>query len=154
MIDGVKVIPLDVHMDDRGYLMEIARNTHDSSSHGVVHKFGQVYLVGDMARETIRAYHKHERTWDWFCIVKGSAKFVLVDERSNSDTYGERVTIVAGERKPVLITIPPGVYHGWMSLEDNTMLISIASEPYDRQSPDEERIDPDYFGDTWAVVGR
>jgi dTDP-4-dehydrorhamnose 3,5-epimerase-like enzyme len=57
MIDGVKVVDLVTHEDDRGYLTEIARHAGDPQPHGVVHQFGQVYLVGDPARGTIRAFH-------------------------------------------------------------------------------------------------
>lgn len=154
MIQDVQVIPLVAHMDDRGYLIEIARHTGDPESHGVVHRFGQVYLVGDMTKGTVRAYHKHAELWDWFFISHGSAKFVLKDDRPDSPTYGEMTTIVIGERKPALIVVPPGVYHGWMSLEDDTQMVSIASHTYNREQPDEVRISPDSFGDVWMVKGR
>ena len=154
MIDGVKVIPLAVHHDDRGYLVEVARCADDPGPHGVVHQFGQTYLVGNMTRGTIRAFHKHEELWDWFFISHGSAKFVLVDDRDNGTSKGEMMTIVISERKPSLIVVPPGVYHGWMSLEDDTQMISIASHTYNREQPDEVRIPPDSFGDVWTVKGR
>lgn len=64
------------------------------------------------------------------------------------------MTVVVGERKPALIVVPPGVYHGWMSLEDDTQMISIASHTYNREKPDEVRISPDSFGDVWTVKGR
>lgn len=149
MIQGVEVVPLVVRADDRGYLIEILRATDPYFT-----RFGQVYLVGDMARGTIRAFHKHAVLWDWFFISHGSAKFVLKDDRPDSPTYGEMMTIVAGERNPTLIVVPPGVYHGWMSLEDDTQLISTASEVYNREKPDETRIPPDSFGDVWTVKGR
>lgn len=154
MIDGLKVIHLTVHQDDRGYLVEIARHIHDEEPHSVVHKFGQIYLVGNPTRGTIRAFHKHERLWDWFFISHGSAKFVFRDDRPDSPTLGEMMTVIAGERKPCLIAIPPGIYHGWMSLEDDTQMISVASEAYNREEPDEMRISPDSFGDAWEVKGR
>jgi dTDP-4-dehydrorhamnose 3,5-epimerase len=154
MIQGVKVIPLVAHMDDRGYLIEIARHADDPEPHGVVHQFGQVYLVGDMTRGTIRAFHKHEELWDWFFISHGSAKFVLVDDREDSPTKGEMMTAVVGERRPALLVVPPGVYHGWMSLEDDTQMVSTASHVYNREKPDEVRIPPDAFGDIWTVKGR
>ena len=53
-----------------------------------------------------------------------------------------------------LLVVPPGVYHGWMSLEDDTQLISIASETYNRHKPDEARVPPDSFGDVWTITGR
>jgi dTDP-4-dehydrorhamnose 3,5-epimerase len=141
-------------MDDRGYLIEIARCAGGDEHHAVVHQFGQVYLVGDMDRGTIRAFHKHAELWDWFFISHGSAKFVLKDDRNDSPTYGEIMTIVVGAPKPSLIVVPPGVYHGWMSLEDDTQLVSIASHTYSKEKPDEVRIPADSFGDVWTVKGR
>jgi len=154
MIDGVKVVELKTHVDDRGYLIEIARQTDNEEPHAVVHRFGQAYLVGDATRYTIRAFHKHAELWDWFFISHGSAKFVLKDDRPDSPTYGEMMTIVTGERSPRLIVVPPGVYHGWMALEDDTQMISLASHTYNRDNPDEMRIPSDSFGDVWTVKGR
>jgi dTDP-4-dehydrorhamnose 3,5-epimerase len=154
MINDVKVIDLSAHYDDRGYLIEVARHADDPEPHGVVHQFGQVYLVGNMAGGTVRAFHKHAELWDWFFISHGSAKFVLKDDRADSSTYGEMMTIVVGDRRPRLIVVPPGVYHGWMSLEDDTQMVSTASHTYNREQPDEVRIPPDAFGDVWTVKGR
>lgn len=149
MIKDVSVIELVARVDDRGYLVEIIRATDPHFT-----KFGQVYLVGDLTRGTTRAFHKHEELWDWFFISHGSAKFVLVDDRPGSPTYKEQNTFVAGTRNPSLLVIPPGVYHGWMSLEDDTQMISTASDVYNRAKPDEVRIPPDSFGDVWSVKGR
>jgi dTDP-4-dehydrorhamnose 3,5-epimerase len=153
-IQDVKVIPLTTHMDDRGYLTEIARHSDAPEDHGIVHKFGQVYLVGDMTKGTIRGFHKHNLLWDWFFISHGSAKFVLKDDRDDSPTKGELMTIVIGSRKPATVVVPPGVYHGWMSLEDDTQMISVASEYYNSAEPDEVRIPSDSFGDVWDIKGR
>ena len=154
MIEDVKIIPLSVHTDDRGYLMEIARIQGGDEPHAVVHQFGQVYLVGNMTRGTIRAFHKHLELWDWFCISHGSAKFVLKDDREGSPTFEEMIVVVVGDRKPSLVVVPPGVYHGWMSLEDDTQMVSTASHTYNHEIPDEIRIAPDSFGDVWTVEGR
>ncbi|RJP73552.1 MAG: dTDP-4-dehydrorhamnose 3,5-epimerase [Candidatus Abyssobacteria bacterium SURF_17] len=149
MIQGVRLINLVAHVDDRGYLIEILRATDDHFT-----KFGQVYLVGNMARGTIRAFHKHEALWDWFFISHGSAKFALKDDRPESPTYGQMETHVITQRNPALLVVPPGVFHGWMSLEDDTQMISTASEVYNRQKPDEVRVPPDSFGYRWEVQGR
>jgi dTDP-4-dehydrorhamnose 3,5-epimerase len=92
--------------------------------------------------------------WDYFCILSGSAKFVLRDDRPESETYQQMMSIVTSGRKPRLITIPPGVFHGWMSLEDNTMMLSIADVIYNPTTPDEVRVPPESFGDVWTVKGR
>ena len=146
-IDGLEIISLQVNFDDRGYLFEIVHN-YD------MQKFGQVYVVGDPTRGTIRAFHKHETLWDYFCIVKGSAKFVFVDDKKDSKTYKQQEVIILSEKAPKTIIVPPGVYHGWMSLEDDTIMISAGSELYDKEKPDETRIPPDSFGDYWTIKGR
>jgi dTDP-4-dehydrorhamnose 3,5-epimerase len=149
MIEGVKVVPLVAHVDDRGYLIEIIRATDPHFT-----RFGQVYLVGSVARGTIRAFHKHKELIDWFFISNGSAKFALRVDRPDRPTYQEMNTVVIGTNNPSLIVVPPGVFHGWMALEDNTQLISTASEVYNRGNPDEVRVPPDSFGYVWEVKGR
>lgn len=148
-IRDVALVPLVTNVDDRGYLIEIVRAVDPHFT-----KFGQVYLVGDLAPGIIRAFHKHEVLWDWFFISHGAAKFVLVDDRRESPTFGQMNILVSYARTPCLIAVPPGVYHGWMSLENDTQMISVASEVYNRAKPDEVRIPPDSFGDVWTVKGR
>jgi dTDP-4-dehydrorhamnose 3,5-epimerase len=143
------MVDLVARVDDRGYLIEIIRVTDPYFT-----KFGQVYLVGNFARGMVRAFHKHSELWDWFFISHGAAKFVLVDDREESPTYKEQNVFIVSSRNPSLIVVPPGVYHGWMSLEDDTQMISTASEVYRRGNPDEVRIPPDSFGDVWTIKGR
>ncbi|MFH1462596.1 MAG: dTDP-4-dehydrorhamnose 3,5-epimerase family protein [bacterium] len=146
-IEGLEIIPLQTHFDDRGYLFEIIHNYEMS-------KFGRVYMAADPDRGVIRAFHKHNYSFDNFCIVRGTAKFVFVDDREKSPTYKQQEVIVTSEKSPALIIVPPGIFHGWMSLEDNTALLTVNSELFDKENPDETRIPPDSFGDVWTVKGR
>jgi dTDP-4-dehydrorhamnose 3,5-epimerase len=146
MIEDVRLVELVANVDDRGYLIEILRETDDYFT-----RFGQVYIVGDPVRNTIRAFHVHKVLWDWFFISHGSAKFALVDGRKDSKTFEEINTLILTERKPQLLVVPPGVFHGWMSLEDDTQMISTASEVYNRENPDEERVPFDSFGYDWNI---
>ena len=152
MINGVQLTPLKVNTDDRGYLIVIGSSGRTDAPDLPIMR--EVYPVGDMTKGTIRAFHKHETLWDYFFISNGSAKFVLVDDRAGSSTKGEMNTFILTERNPSLLVVPAGVYHGWMSLEDDTQMVSIANQPYDVKSPDEKRIPPDSFGDVWTVKGR
>lgn len=146
MIRDVVYENLVTRSDDRGYLIEILRATDPFFT-----KFGQVYLVGNLARGTVRAWHKHEALWDWFFVSHGTAKFALYDDRPDSPTHGKIDTFVIGARQPAVLAVPPGVFHGWMSLEDDTQLISTASEVYNREKPDEVRVPFDSFGYDWSV---
>jgi len=137
-IKDLKVIDLNLHSDDRGDLFEVIHN-YD------INKFGQVYIVQNRVKGIIRAFHKHHKLWDYFCILHGSAKFVFEKD-------GQIDTVVLTARKPKLIVVPAGVYHGWMSLEDDTILMSTASELYNKENPDEERISYESFGKVWDIT--
>lgn len=153
-IHDAQQIFLKVHEDDRGYLFEVAHG-----SDPFVTRFGQVYMVGDRISHVVRAFHKHHELHDWFCIVHGAAKFVLVDDREDSPTYRKTDILVGTGRTPSLIVVPPGVYHGWMSLEPDTLLTSVASHEYNADKPDEVRVSPDTFDDLlgqnpWHIVAK
>lgn len=153
-IHDVRQIPLTTHEDDRGYLYEVIH-----SSDPFISQLGQVYIVGDRVANVVRAYHKHARLHDWFHIVKGAAKFVLVDDRPNSPTNQEFDILIGSDRSPSLIVVPPGVFHGWMSLQPDTIMVSVASHEYNRENPDEVRVPPDTFNgligkDPWVVEGK
>lgn len=148
MIKDVQLLPLKINDDDRGYLIVFA----SSGRTGVpnIPRIAEVYLVGDVSKGVIRAFHKHEKLWHYIFTSHGSAKFVLVDDRKGSPTYKEINTFVITERNPNLLVVPPGTFHGWMSLEDDTQLISTANEVYKSDNPDKIIIPHDSFGDVWS----
>jgi dTDP-4-dehydrorhamnose 3,5-epimerase len=55
-------------------------------------------------------------------IVKGSARDFLLDFRVNSETYGNLKIQEMNSDNPVSIYIPHGVAHGYISLEDQTIM--------------------------------
>jgi len=137
LIDGVKFIRLQPHVDDRGYLIEILRAT-DEHFKG----FGQVYLT-TCYPGIVKAWHAHAKQTDNFFVVKGNAKIGLYDDREGSPTRGEKQSIVIGEQNPVLVQIPPLVWHGQMAVGPETSyLINVPTEVYNPKEPDEMRRDP------------
>jgi len=90
----------------------------------------------------------------YFFVPSGAAKFVLVDDRKDSSTYKAVDTFILSKLNPSVLVIPIGVYSGWMSLEDQTIVLGISSEPFDKENPDDERVDPNSFGDVWKVKDR
>lgn len=140
----VSVRDLRVNSDDRGNLFEMLRKDDPEYT-----TFGQVYLVENRTPFTIRAFHRHFKLWDWFCIVSGAAKFVFFDDPHEPEI------IVTDSRQPKLIAVPPRIWHGWMSLEPQTRLVSVASHMYNPQKPDEERCDPYILGeDIWKLTAK
>ena len=91
----------------------------------------------------VKAWHAHRKQTDNLTAVLGMAKFVLYDDRENSPTRREINEFYAGEHNPILVSIPPGVYHGYKCISDcECLVINIPSEVYDSQNPDEIRLEP------------
>ena len=137
LIHGVVVKPLKVIPDERGYLMEMLR-----CDDPFFQKFGQCYLsVGYPG--VVKGWHYHKKQTDHFVIVKGMMKVVMYDERPDSPTKGQLNEFFMGERNPILVTIPPGVWHGMKCVsQEPAMLVNTPTEPYNYAEPDEIRADP------------
>ncbi|RJP26237.1 MAG: dTDP-4-dehydrorhamnose 3,5-epimerase [Candidatus Omnitrophota bacterium] len=149
MIDGVKVIPLRRHADDRGYLIEILRNDDPYYM-----KFGQMY-ISYLRKGIIKAWHKHEKQTDHFYVVCGTSKIGLYDDRDGSPTKGAYQTVILGDAgNDALLAIPPLVWHGQMSLSDVTYMANLPTETYDPKNPDEIRASVDAFDDIWTISNR
>jgi dTDP-4-dehydrorhamnose 3,5-epimerase len=68
----------------------------------------------------------------------------LYDARDNSKTKGGVNEFFIGENNPMLISIPPGIYHGWKCISKiESIIICLPTEPYNHKSPDEYRLPPD-----------
>ncbi|HEX5359119.1 MAG TPA: dTDP-4-dehydrorhamnose 3,5-epimerase family protein [Candidatus Nitrosotalea sp.] len=148
MIEGVRNNPVKSFIDDRGFLSQILPEG-DESFH-----IARIYSTGNFSRGVIRGFHKHKREKKAFFVPTGSAKFVAVDDRKESSTFKEINTFVLSTLNPSVLTVPTGVYTGWMSLEDGTVVIGISSEKFDKDNPDDERLDPYAYGDVWKVKDR
>lgn len=138
MINGVKIKKLKVIPDERGRLMEMLRSDDE-----LFIKFGQVYMTTAYPG-IVKAWHYHKKQIDNFASVKGMMKVVLYDNRKESPTHGEVNEFFMGEHNPILLQIPPNVYHGFKCIsEEEAIVINCSTEPYNPNSPDEFRIPPD-----------
>ena len=136
MIHEVRTKQLKVIPDERGRLMEILRSDDE-----LFQRFGQVYMTTAYPG-VVKAWHFHRKQTDHFSVVKGMMKLVLYDAREKSPTYGEVNEFFLGEHNPILVRIPPLVYHGFKGIStEETIVINIPTEPYCYDEPDEFRLE-------------
>lgn len=137
MIDGVKTKQLRFIPDERGRLMEILRNDDN-----MFVKFGQVYLTTTYPG-VVKAWHYHRKQDDFITCVKGMLKLVVYDDRDGSPTKGQVNEFFIGEYNPMVVKVPSMTYHGWKCVsEEEAIVINVPTEVYDRNEPDEFRLDP------------
>jgi len=136
MIEGVKTKKLVMHPDERGRLMEMLRVDDD-----IFQKFGQVYMTTVMPG-VVKAWHHHKIQTDYFVCVRGMIKLVLYDDRDGSPTKGEVSVFFIGDHNHTLVTIPPGILHGFKGVSvEEAIVINTPTEPYNPANPDEFRRD-------------
>jgi dTDP-4-dehydrorhamnose 3,5-epimerase len=136
MIEGVKVKELKIIPDERGRLMEILRNDED-----MFRGFGQVYMTTAFPG-VIKAWHFHKKQTDNFTCIRGCMRLGLYDARKASSTYGKVEEYIISLDSPMLVQIPPEVYHGFKCIsEEEAVVINTVTVPYDKNDPDEYRVD-------------
>jgi dTDP-4-dehydrorhamnose 3,5-epimerase len=146
-LEGVRVLRLARHVDDRGFLQEIYRATADGPGNEALADFfrdvpvAQInYTVVDVPNH-VKGLHYHLRQQDvWYCPHPSKAKFVLLDVRRESPTYGKTQVLVAGGGHDLLVRIPEGVAHGYRPLTSPCALLYIVTRTFDAKEPDEFRI--------------
>ena len=135
MIHGVIVQPLTINADERGYLMEILRESDPFYS-----RFAQVYVSKNYPG-VIRAWHYHRIQTDIWTVVDGMVKAVMYDIRQDSPTRGEVQEVFIGPDSPKALVIPVGVAHGYKTIgTEPSLLLNFSDTLYDRTKPDEYRI--------------
>jgi dTDP-4-dehydrorhamnose 3,5-epimerase len=111
LIADVRVQPVAVWPDDRGYFLEVQR-----MGRGLAADFPAATTQISAAVNypgTIKAFHYHLHQTDCWTPVGGLLQVALVDLRAGSATYGARNTLYTGALRPWQILIPPGVAHGY-----------------------------------------
>jgi dTDP-4-dehydrorhamnose 3,5-epimerase len=135
MIEGVTVRKLRLIPDERGFLMEMFRSDWDEFQ-----KFGQTYVTA-VYPGAVKAWHYHKIQTDHFVCVAGMAKVVLYDGRKDSPTHGEINEFFMGILNPILLKIPPFVYHGFKGIsQEMTLIVNVPTELYNYATPDEYRL--------------
>ncbi|PHV71369.1 dTDP-4-dehydrorhamnose 3,5-epimerase [Sporanaerobium hydrogeniformans] len=82
-----------------------------------------------------------------YCI-KGRIKDVILDIREGSPTYGRYDTIELTEEKRNMLYIPEGFAHGYMALEEDSIIFYKMSNEYNKDY--EGGIRWDSFGMNWG----
>lgn len=106
-MEGVIVKELNKFADQRGWLAEIFRQDETEFT-------PQMGYVSVTKPGVIRGPHEHKDQSDCFIFLgPGTFEVHLWDRRVGSTTEGEHLVITAGEAKPSMVIVPPGVVHGY-----------------------------------------
>ncbi len=137
-IEGVLIVEPDVYVDDRGYFLETFRMDRFRELTGL-----NINFVQDNESLSHRFVLRglHYQTYPkpqakLVRVVRGAILDVAVDLRKGSPTFKHWVMVeLSGENKRQFF-IPRGFAHGFLSLEDNTIVAYKVDEYF---SPEYDR---------------
>jgi dTDP-4-dehydrorhamnose 3,5-epimerase len=138
-IDGVIVREVKNIIKGNGALTEIFRRDWAIDAGAV----DQIFQV-DLDPGAISAWHSHQRTTDRLFVTRGRLTIVLYDARRRSPTFGRLNQFRYGVRRPALIVVPPGVWHGIQNTSNEpASIVNIVDRAYQYEDPDHWRLPPD-----------
>ena len=148
LIEGVTLKILNPILDERGYLQECFR-----SDWPVFKKFGQAYITAAFPN-VVKAWHMHKIQTDNMVCVYGNAKLVLCDNRKESSTYRKINEFFFGEKNPLLVSVPPYIWHGFKAIGSKRIIVlNCPTELYNYDNPDEYRLayDTEEIDYNWEI---
>jgi dTDP-4-dehydrorhamnose 3,5-epimerase len=127
MIDGVQIIKKKIISDDRGKILHMLKCDDKNFV-----KFGEIYFSYVFPKK-IKAWHLHKKMTLNYLAVFGNIKIVLYDDRKESKTKGEVQEIFISNQNHQLVVIPPLIWNGFTSADDNIAVLANCSDiPHDR----------------------
>ena len=138
-IDGVQLIEVRNVIANSGHTTEVLRRDW----FGADVEIDQVFQV-TLGPDGISAWHVHLDTTDRLFVNAGQVKIVLYDSRPESPTRGLVNEFRLGDRRPGLVIIPPGVWHGVQNLQaTESRVLNLVDVAYEYEDPDHWRLPAD-----------
>ncbi|HSC91211.1 MAG TPA: dTDP-4-dehydrorhamnose 3,5-epimerase family protein [Gaiellaceae bacterium] len=127
-LEGVRVVPLRRFEDERGWFMELRRES-------LLPARTLQTNVSFSRAGTVRGLHYHERGQDdLFICLDGMIRVVVLDRST-----GEAFSADVGDDNPAAVWVPGHHAHGFEALTDALVLYHVTRE-YDPSQPDEHEI--------------
>ncbi|MEA3391765.1 MAG: dTDP-4-dehydrorhamnose 3,5-epimerase [Candidatus Marinimicrobia bacterium] len=138
LFDSVKCIEMPRFDDERGSFIKWY-NDRSFAEQGISACFKESYFsISD--KDVIRGMHfqappeDHEKC---VSVSHGAVKDVILDIRKNSPSYGKAKEIILSAENHLALFIPRGFAHGFVSLEDHTIMNYLVATVH---SPEHDKV--------------
>jgi dTDP-4-dehydrorhamnose 3,5-epimerase len=151
-LEGALTLTPRTLRDERGFFKE-TYSLQRYRECGVTETFVQDNLSFSH-RDVLRGLHGHPRMAKLVGVVRGSAFDVIVDLRPESRTYRRWCARTLTAEEGMQIYVPPNFLHGFLALEDETILTYKQSAPYDPGREVSVAWNDADLGIDWPLAGR
>jgi len=151
-LNGVRLIEPDVFKDQRGWFFE-SYSTQKMEKMGIDVVFVQDNHSFSERKNVIRGLHFQNEPMAQSKLVRctrGSVKDVVVDIRSGSPRYLEWISLELSSANKLMLFIPKGFAHGFLTLEDNTEIQYKVDNLYSKVHDRSIRFDDPEIGVDWG----
>ena len=134
-IPDVFIVKPNVYEDSRGYFYE-SFNKSKFSDLGIDLEFVQdnQSLSGKNVLRGLHFQNSPYQQGKLVRVIKGSVLDVALDIRKNSPYFGKHISCVLSEQNKLMLWVPPGFAHGFLTLEDNTIFFYKCTQLYNKES--------------------
>ena len=150
---GVVSVDLEPVVDARGFFARL-HCEREFAAHGLLAKVAQTSLSQTRQQGTVRGMH-----FQWppaqeaklVRCVRGRIFDAVVDLRPNSSTFGRHVSIELSAANRAALYIPPGLAHGFQTLEHDCEVLYQMSDFYAADLASGVRWNDPAFGIAWPL---
>lgn len=139
LLEGVRVHEIRSVVRATRTLTEIWRSDWNLDDQPLEQVFQVVLQPG-----SVSAWHGHAFTTDRLFVASGQVHLVLFDARPESSSRGRINEFHLSDRRPMILTVPPRIWHG---LANRThlpaLILNLTDKAYKYESPDHWRVPPD-----------
>ena len=152
ILEKVLLFKPDMHKDERGYFFESFKESiFEENGYNI--RFVQDNEAFSKYSGTLRGLHYQLRKpqGKLLHVVSGAIKDVVVDIRKGSPDFGKSIMINLNSASHNMIYIPEGFAHGYLILEDNTIIQYKCTNYYDSSSEYGVKWDDEDINIDWDI---
>jgi dTDP-4-dehydrorhamnose 3,5-epimerase len=150
-LSGAFVVETEPIEDERGWFVRIY-DEDTFEERGLASRFVQSNVASNKERGTLRGMHyqtePHAEAKLVRC-VRGAVHDVIVDLRPGSSTFKRWVAVELTAASGLMLYVPQGLAHGYLTLEDETETLYLVSAAYAPEAAGGVRWDDPAFGIEW-----
>ena len=146
-LDGVKLIKPTIYEDYRGTNFE----SYNASNYYTIPNQFVVDSISTSRKHVLRGIHGDNRTTKLISCLYGTIYFVVLDCRSDSETYHQWQSFTLSDRNKYQVLVPPGFGNAHLVMSDECVFSYKLDQYYERSSQFTYRWNDDRFNIYWPI---
>ena len=132
---GLVIIQPEKHIDIRGSFSEIF-NYYAFEINNLKASFVQdnISISNKNILRGLHFQYPPKEQGKLITVIRGMVRDVVIDIRRNSSCFGKHYSIELSDKNNTQLWIPPGFAHGFVSLEENTIVLYKCDNYYNKES--------------------